>query len=157
MGTDLTDELAELMADVRVWLEAQSLAGVSELPVEQATAAPLPQAPLLVVLSRPVNGPGKSMLDNMLSRVVGIAPDAAWIGVGMPERVADRGARLVLVMGDSACQAAFGRSVGAARGQELRVDGVPAVATFDTNHLVQQPGDKRPAFEDLKRAKSFLA
>ncbi len=64
---------------------------------------------------------------------------------------------VVLVMGRGAVRAALGLTEPLAklREQDLRIAGVPVVATYDAPFLLRNPQCKRPAWADLCRAREL--
>ena len=82
---------------------------------------------------------------------------SADIAADIAAQVAAFAPSVVLVMGRSAVRAALGSSEPLAklREQDLRIAGVPAVATYDAPLLLRNPQGKRSAWADLCRARAL--
>ncbi len=123
-------------------------------------------------------GPAWAMLDRMLENVLGLARAEVYLFNIVKRRSqegygegADEGAacasflherleairpRVLLVLGSGAFKVLFDtpESITRARGNWKDLNGVSTMPTFHPAYLLRKPGDKRLAFEDLKKVRA---
>lgn len=157
------------LGEIEQWLAERS----KELDARHLSANITEGAPLLVVGARGdgedgLLPPAQALFDRMMAAIGIEAPPLAMIDPAfrpgqparapfdpmlleaMRKRIALARPERLLILGDQAVRALLDAPLLKARGKAQMVEGVRSVATFHPRWLLDRPGDKRMAWQDLQ-------
>ncbi|WP_260508519.1 uracil-DNA glycosylase family protein [Sphingomicrobium aestuariivivum] len=157
------------LGDIEQWLAARS----EKLDARHLPAVIPEGAPLLVIGARGdgedgLLPPARVLFDRMMAAIGIEAPPLAMIDPAfrpgqparapfdpmlveaMRRRIALAKPERLLILGDQAARALLDAPLLKARGKAQMVEGVRCVATFHPRWLLDRPGDKRMAWQDLQ-------
>ncbi|MEN3971449.1 hypothetical protein WJS89_02050 [Sphingomicrobium sp. XHP0235] len=163
------EPLPDATEAIPAWLERRS----NRLGARHVSAELTHQAPLVIIVARPLDGEtgvgadNIQLFDAMLKAIdcagaatlfldpaflegqSARAPLEADLVTAARGLLRDAKPQRLLVFGDGASRALFDAPIAKARGKLHRVEGIPAVATFHPRGLRDRPADKRFAWQDM--------